>query len=211
VQAAHPSPPEPVQALLFDLGRVVIDIDFGRVLAAWARSSGLATPPAAVAHDSAYQQHEVGTLSAEDYFRHLRGTLGLDCDDAAMRDGWNQVFLAPIEETVAMIRAVRGRIPCHAFSNTNATHLAQMRRAYPEVLDLFGTVFASHEIARRKPDPQAFAHLAQALGIAPRQVLFFDDLQDNVAGARACGMQAVWVRSPADVRAALIAQGLLAD
>lgn len=198
-----------VRTLLFDLGGVAIDIDFGRVLASWAQASQLAVPPAAMAHDSAYEQHEVGALSAQDYFAHLRGTLGLRCDDEAMRHGWNQVFVAPIAETVEMIRAVRARVPCHAFSNTNGTHLAELQRAFPQVLALFGTVFTSHEIARRKPDPASFAHVAQALGLPPREVLFFDDLAPNVDGARAAGMQAVLVRSPADVRAALAAHGLL--
>lgn len=196
-----------IRALLFDLGRVVIDIDFGRVLASWAQSSQLAAPPAAVAHDSAYEQHEVGALSAQDYFAHLRRTLCLDCDDEAMRHGWNQVFVAPIAETVDMIRAVRSRVPCHAFSNTNATHMEEMQRAFPAVLALFGTVFLSHEIARRKPDPEAFRHVAQALGLPPQDILFFDDLEANVEGARAVGMPAVLVRGPADVRAALQAHG----
>jgi putative hydrolase of the HAD superfamily len=35
------------------------------------------------------------------------------------------------------------------------------------------------------------------------RVLFFDDLAENVEGARAAGMQAVQVRSPVDVAAAL--------
>lgn len=198
-----------IQALLFDLGRVVIDIDFDRVLAAWARAANLPARPGPVTHDSAYRQHEVGALSAQDYFAHLRRTLQLQCDDDAVRDGWNAVFVQPIAATVDLIRAARERVPCYAFSNTNATHLAEMQRAFPEVLALFRTVFASHEIARRKPDAEAFGHVLQAMRLPAQHVLFFDDLAENVAGAQACGMQAVLVRGPADVRNALIAHGVV--
>ena len=128
----------------------------------------------------------------------------------AVRDGWNSVFVRPIPDTVDLIRAARERLPCYAFSNTNATHLAEMWRAFPEVLALFRTVFTSHEIARRKPDTEAFRHVLEAMQLAAPDVLFFDDLAENVAGARACGMQAVLVRSPGDVRAALLEHGIVA-
>ena len=52
-------------------------------------------------------------------------------------------------------------------------------------------------------DPRA---AAVGIGAAPEHVLFFDDLQENVAAARAAGLQAVLVRTPADVREALAAR-----
>ena len=199
-----------IQALLFDIGRVVIDIDFDRVLAAWARASNLPTPPGPVTHDDAYKQHEVGALSAQDYFTHLRHTLQLQCDDAAVRDGWNSVFVRPIPDTVDLIRAARERLPCYAFSNTNATHLAEMWRAFPEVLALFRTVFTSHEIARRKPDTEAFRHVLEAMQLAAPATFSARSSKNSTSGARACGMQAVLVRSPGDVRAALLEHGIVA-
>ena len=55
----------------------------------------------------------------------------------------------------------------------------------------------------RKPDRAAFEHVAREIGVPAGRVLFFDDLEENVEGARATGMQAVLVRSPADVAEAL--------
>jgi glucose-1-phosphatase len=51
----------------------------------------------------------------------------------------------------------------------------------------------------------------QAIGLPAPQVLLFDDLQPNVQAARALGLQAVLVRSPEDVRAALAARRLIAS
>lgn len=50
-----------------------------------------------------------------------------------------------------------------------------------------------------KPDPQAFAMGAEALGCAPGEIVFLDDMPWNVVGAQKAGMTAVEVdlRSPA--------------
>ncbi|QJW85440.1 HAD-IA family hydrolase [Ramlibacter terrae] len=84
-----------------------------------------------------------------------------------------------------------------------------MQRAFPEVLAKFRHVFASHEMGHRKPQPEAFRHVLDAIGVAADEVLFFDDTQENVDGARACGLEAVLVRSPRDVWQGLAAAGLL--
>lgn len=203
--------PAPVRALLFDIGRVVIDIDFGRAFAAWQPASRLSVEEIRLAYrqDDAYNRHETGELAAAQYCAHLREALQLECDDAAVLAGWNAIFVAPVAGTVALIDRVRGRLPCYAFSNTNAAHLDEMRRAFPEVLARFTHVFASNEIGHRKPQPASFDHVVERMGCAPADVLFFDDLAENVDGAAARGLQAVLFRSPDDVRAALAERGLL--
>jgi putative hydrolase of the HAD superfamily len=202
----------PVQVLLFDLGRVVVDIDFERAFAHWAPHSRHA--PAALRElfqfDEPYQRHETGHLEADAYFAHLRELLALECDEATLRAGWNTILVAPIPPTLALIDQVRGRLPCHAISNTNAVHLAHMRSAFPGMLERFEHVFASNEIGHRKPHPEAFRHVVRAVGVQPQQALLFDDLPSNIDGARACGLQAVLVRGPEDVRQALLERGLLA-
>ncbi|GGK38565.1 haloacid dehalogenase [Deinococcus malanensis] len=50
--------------------------------------------------------------------------------------------------------------------------------------------FASCTVGYRKPDPQYFAEVTRRLGVAPEQIVFWDDNADNVASARAAGWQA---------------------
>ena len=47
--------------------------------------------------------------------------------------------------------------------------------------------------------------MTDAIGLAPGSILFFDDLAENVEGARAAGMQAVQVHGIEDIRQALTA------
>jgi putative hydrolase of the HAD superfamily len=70
-------------------------------------------------------------------------------------------------------------------------------------------VFASHQIGQRKPHPAAFDFVLREIGVPAPEVLLFDDLPANVEAAQALGLQAVLVRSPADVRQALLAAGVL--
>lgn len=200
-----------VRAVLFDLGNVVVAIDFDRALAAWAAHSRM--PPERLREtfcwDEPFLQHETGRLTDERYFAHLRQVLQLDCDDATIEAGFNAILVAEIEETTRLVEQVRRRARCYAISNTNGAHMAQMRRAFPQLLPRFDHVFASHEIGHRKPQPAAFEHVLREIGVAAREVLLFDDLAANVEGARALGMQAVLVRGPSDVRDGLALRGLL--
>lgn len=204
-----PPPPVPARAVLFDLGGVVLDIDFGRALAAWQRHSRLA--PDALRErfgfDEPYERHETGALPAVGYFAHLRELLELDCDAAAVQAGFNAILVGEIADTAGLLERVR--VPCYAISNTNAVHLAEMERIVPQLLRRFTRVFASHEIGHRKPHPESFRHVLHEIGLPPPEVLLFDDLRANVDGARAVGLQAVLVTTPADVRAALEERGLL--
>ena len=200
-----------VGAVLFDLGGVILSIDFDRALAAWAPHSRLSPERLRETFhwDEPFLQHETGKLSNEGYFAHLRQALELDCDAATVQAGFNAILVAEIEETTRLVAQVRRRVPCYAISNTNDAHMAEMRRAFPALLPRFDRVFASHEIGHRKPQPAAFDHVLREIGLPAAQVLLFDDLPANIEGARALGLQAVLVRSPADVRDALAERGLL--
>ena len=200
-----PFEPTRVRALLFDLGGVLFDFDFAHALDHWAPLSMLSREAlgGAFVFDEAYQRHERGEISAEQYFDSLRQSLQLAASDTQMAAGWNAIFRAEITPTLDAVQAARARFPCYAFTNTNATHHATWRAAYPQVEASFDRVFASSEIGLRKPERAAFTHVCAAIGKAPAEVLFFDDLLENAQGAIAVGMQAVQVRSPEDVRAAL--------
>jgi HAD superfamily hydrolase (TIGR01509 family) len=199
----------PAQALLFDLGGVLINIDFNRAFEHWQTFSGLSLEDirARFSFDEAYEQHERGEITADAYFAHLVQQLELRHDHAAIARGWNAIFTGEIRETLTLVRAARAHLPCYAFSNSNTVHRAAWSALYPDVVQAFDRIFVSSDIGLRKPERRAFEHIAGAVGLPVNELLFFDDLADNVAGARAAGLQAVWVRSPADVRAALAALG----
>jgi putative hydrolase of the HAD superfamily len=202
-------PPAP-QALLFDLGGVLIDIDFGRALSAWAASSALplAELQRRFRFDEQYERHERGEIGAHAYFDHLRATLQLTASHEEVARGWNAIFVGEISAARAAVAAARKSLPCFALTNTNAAHMACWSRRFPEVVGAFDRIFASHEMGLRKPERAVFEHICRATGVAPASFVFFDDLPDNVAAAARAGFQTVLVRSAGDVCSALDGLGL---
>lgn len=203
--------PRRVEALLFDMGGVVIDIDFDRAFRNWERQSRLSFNEIRTrfSMDAAYERHERGEINASEYFDHLRDELALEGSDEDIALGWNAIYVDEITDTLNAILSVRDKLPCFAFTNSNPTHQCAWMTAYPAVVAAFDRVFVSSELRLRKPERAAFDAIAEATGVRSPAILFFDDTEENVEGARAAGLQAVHVQAPSDVTRALSAIGAL--
>jgi epoxide hydrolase-like predicted phosphatase len=64
------------------------------------------------------------------------------------------------------------------------------RATFP-IDDLFEEVVDSSHVGMRKPDREIYALTCERMGIAPEDAVFVDDNRENVAAARAFGMEAV--------------------
>ncbi len=202
--------PESVEVLLFDIGGVVIDVDFGRCMASWAESAGVDVVEISsrFTFDSAYEEHERGNLAIDGYLDSLRRSLGVDLTDTQLLHGWNDIYLGCNQEVVELLRLAEDRFGLYAFTNSNPTHRAVCEARFGSELDVFTRVFSSFRIGHRKPDREAFEHVVAAIGVSPSSVLFFDDSIENVDGAIGAGLQAVHVATPESVRASLDQLGI---
>lgn len=196
--------------LLFDLGRVVLNIDFNRVVATWAGHAGC-EPSHLVGRfspDEAWRRHERGEISDAAFFESLRASLGIDITDVQFLEGWNAIFAGEMPGIGAMLARAGARLPLYAFSNTNDAHVEHFSQHYADVLGHFREIYLSSTIGLRKPDAAAYDHVVKAIGVPASRILFFDDSAENIAGARARGLSAVHVRSPDDIATALAALGI---
>ena len=202
--------PASADALLFDLGRVVLDIDFNKALACWAGHAGC-TPAdlaARFVRAEAYRHHEVGQIDDAAYFESLRQSLEIRLSDAQLLQGWNAIFVGEMPGISALLARASQSLPLYAFSNTNNAHVEYFPVAYADVLGHFREMFLSSTIGLRKPDAAAYDHVVKAIGVPASRIVFFDDLAENIDGARARGLTAVHVTSPDDVAKTLAGLGI---
>jgi glucose-1-phosphatase len=202
--------PGSADALLFDLGRVVLDIDFSKALACWAGRAGceVAHLTERFAPDKSFKRHETGEISDAEFFAGLRASMGIELSDAQFLEGWNAIFVGEMPGIARHLARAAERVPVYAFSNTNGAHVEHFSVAYAGVLGHFREMFLSSAIGLRKPDAAAYDHVVTAIGVPASRIVFFDDSAENIEGARSRGLTAVHVTSPDDVAEALAALGL---
>ena len=202
-----------VDALLFDLGGVVIDVEWRRVFQAWADAARVPLERIATrfAFDEPYEAHERGDIGPDEYCAHLRDALGVALGDDELLAGWNSLFVGPVPGVTALLDRLARSYPLYAFSNTNRAHVAHWRPRYGELLQPFAAVYCSCDIGARKPDAAAFLEVAKRIDVAAERIGFFDDTEVNVSGARQAGLLARQVHSATDIRQALREFGVRLD
>ena len=202
--------PGDADALLFDLGRVVLKIEFEKALACWAGHAGCPSSEIAArfVRDESYKHHETGSISDEAYFDSLRRALGITISDDQFLEGWNSIFAGEMDGIAPLLARAALHLPLYVYSNTNRAHVAYFTKIHAETLKPFRKLYYSSTIGHRKPDAAGFDHVAKAMGVPAPRIVFFDDLAEKVESARACGLKAVHVRSSRDVADALDALGI---
>ncbi len=162
--------PGDADALLFDIGRVVLDIDFDKAVECWAAHAGR-TPSdiaARFVRGETYRHHEAGKISDADYFDSLRTALGVQLTDEQFLEGWNAIFAGEMPDIARLLRRAAEKMPLYAFSNTNRAHVEYFSKTYAGLLGHFRELYLSSTIGLRKPDAAAYDHVVAAIGVPAR-------------------------------------------
>lgn len=191
--------------VVFDLGGVVV-----RICRSWKEAcerTGLpfhelaATPANIGERKAVVRLHEVGAIGDEEYFERIAATTAGLYTPACVRTLHDAWITGEYEGAGGLIDDLHALgVPTGILSNTNAYHWRQMvEPAGPSGASRFPSVqrprhpHASHLLGLAKPDPAIFDAFCRATGCPAHRVVFFDDLADNVAGARGAGWDAVQI------------------
>lgn len=141
--------------------------------------------------DSMVARFEKGLVEKDEFEVHLAGLLSEDLHEPLDPTDLIARMLEDVRIDRAMVTAVRAArgagIRTALLSNSWGVDY------YPRELleELFEEVVISGEVAMRKPDPDAYLHTAERLGLRPEECLFVDDHDDNIEAAKRVGMRAV--------------------
>src|SRR6202035_5058135 len=105
--------PGAADALLFDLGRVVLDIDFDKAVACWAAHAGCEPAQLAgrFARGALYQRHERGEISDAEFFAGQCASMGIELSDAQFLEGWNAIFAGERPGIASLLARASNRLP----------------------------------------------------------------------------------------------------
>ncbi|CCJ77374.1 glucose-1-phosphatase [Cronobacter muytjensii] len=181
---------------IFDLGNVIVDIDFNRVLGVWSDFSRvpLANLRQSFSMGEPFYQHERGELSDEDFAKALCEEMALPLSFEQFSTGWQAVFVGLRPEVITIMQQLREQgHRVVVLSNTNRLHTTYWPEQYPEVRAAADTIYLSQEMGMRKPEPEIFQKVLEQEGFSARDAVFFDDNEANIDGARKAGITSILV------------------
>lgn len=181
---------------IFDLGNVIVDIDFNRVLGAWSDLGRvpLATLKSRFQMDENFSQHERGEISDEQFAAKMCEQLDLALSFEQFATGWQAVFVGIRPEVIKIMHKLReqgDRVVI--LSNTNRLHCEFWPTEYPEVKSAADKIYLSQEMGMRKPEPEIYQRLLNEEDVSAQDAIFLDDNLANVEAARALGIHSVHV------------------
>lgn len=181
-----------VRAVVFDIGGVLeITPDTGW-RARWADALDLSVDDLEARIREPAFAGSRGHITLESFVGEIQAALGLDDDQAAafMDDVWTQYLGTLNEDLLTYFSGLRSRVRTGILSNSfvGAREREQALYGFEDHCD---TIVYSHEEGLMKPDPAFYAVVCERLGVQPDEVVFLDDQEACVEGARAVGMHAL--------------------
>ena len=198
-----------IDAILFDLGGVVIELAGVEKMLEW--SAGIDSTDELWRrwlHSDAVRRFETGASGRDAFAREVVAEFGVPVPPDEFLAAFTWWPRAVLPGALELLARLRGRYRLASVSNTNEIHWQRFADAWS--LDAaFDHNFPSHLVGKLKPDADYFAHVMAAVGVPADRVLFVDDNAINVAAAARFGLHARRVVGVDGARQALRELGLL--
>jgi putative hydrolase of the HAD superfamily len=198
-----------IKAVIFDLGQVVIPFDFRNWYARLEALTGMPASeiPARLRSTGLVTRFESGEIEPRDFAREVSGHLNLNTTYDQFCEIWSSIFLPHTLVGEEMLRGLASRYRLVLLSNTNVIHFEMVSRNYP-LLQHFHSRILSYEVKAMKPAPLIYEKAVEAAGCGASECFFADDMEENVAGAKRQGIDAVQFRFEAQIAEELRKRGV---
>ena len=174
--------------LIFDMGGVLVHLDWDRVCDPLARLSDQSADVVLkeVVNGPIVKYAMMGLIGPQQFHETLCQRLSISLGYDEFAEIWVRLLSAN-EEIVPLIDSLKTQYRLVLASNTDRIHFAFCSKHF-NVLQRFSTFFLSYEMGLLKPDPAFFHDVLAGLGTAPEECVFVDDRLENVEAARSVGI-----------------------
>ena len=180
-----------IKALIFDLGRVLVNVDYAEGYARMAERSGLAPGEIQRRFEASnlLVPYETGSLTSAEFAARVCDLLGVTMSFEEFGELWYSVFHQGAIVSEELLAALHARYRMVLLSNTSELHFVMLRERLPQ-LRHFDAYTLSYEVHAHKPAEAIYRDAVAKAGCAAGECFFTDDVEAYVAAARALGLQA---------------------
>ncbi|MDH3708245.1 MAG: HAD family phosphatase [Cyclobacteriaceae bacterium] len=197
-----------IKNIIFDLGNVIIDLDFPATFQCFSELSGLS--PHEVKDRTQglmfFVEYEKGLISSQVFREQVRELLGLSVEDHQIDRAWNSMLGGIPAERLQLLKDLQPHFRTFALSNTNEIHvqefnniIARSTGSVQSFMDHFEKVYYSCHMKMRKPEAQIYQKVLHEQNLRPQETLFIDDNLSNIESASSLGVRTVHLTNPGDL------------
>lgn len=201
-----------MKAIVFDLGKVLVDFDYGiaaRRIAARSRAT-MDIAQFFIEHSPVLYRYEVGLINTEQFYEDVRERTGFLGDLQEFGQFFGDIFtpIPPMVELHASFRRVG--FPTFIFSNTNELAIGHISTNFSFYAN-FDAYVLSYKEGAMKPDGKIYEAVERETRCAGDDILYIDDRPENIATGVARGWRTICHESPEKTQAAVVKLGLLPE
>ncbi len=188
-----------VEAVVFDLGKVLVDFDYGIAARRLAENSSSTCGEIRTVIDQSplLFRYESAAISTQEFFNEVKTRIGYRGAFDRFAACFGDIF-TEIPEMIGLHARLRTEgVPTYILSNTNDIAVHHIRRRFPFFAHFTGYIF-SYECSALKPHPPIYQATEHMTGCRGAEILFLDDKPENVEAAAQRGWQTICHTSPTE-------------
>lgn len=180
------------KAVVFDLGKVLVDFDFQVFARRLAKNADLSSAEimTQVVESKLLEDYEYGRISSAEFFEQAKRRSGYRGDYESFRLVFGQIFSAIPEMIAGQQRLKAAGVPTFVFSNTSEIAIETIQRQF-EFYGGFEGYVLSYEHGFMKPELGLYDVVERVVGLKGGDIAYIDDRNDNVATALGRGWRGI--------------------
>jgi FMN phosphatase YigB (HAD superfamily) len=187
------------KVVVFDLGKVLVDFDYGIAARRLAEKSAASADEVRAVIDQSplLFRYESAQMTTQEFFTEVKARIGFGGDFDEFAAPFGDIF-AELPEMIRLHAEVRARgVPTFILSNTNDIAVSHIRHRFPFFANFDGYIL-SYECSALKPHARIYEITEQRTGCRGAEILFLDDKPENVEAADQRGWQTICHASAAE-------------
>jgi glucose-1-phosphatase len=187
----------PLKNIIFDLGAVLINIDYKKTEAAFIKLGyeNFAEMYNQYSANEIFEKLETGLITNEAFYKTIIGLNKKTITASQIKQAWNEILLDWRKDSLDFLKSLSSHYNLFLLSNTNSIHQEEFLDSLKKQTNisdfnsLFSKAYYSHEIHLRKPNEDIFEFVTINAGINKSETLFIDDSYNNIATAKKLGFK----------------------
>ncbi|WP_236974716.1 HAD-IA family hydrolase [Membranihabitans maritimus] len=204
-----------VSVLIFDFGNVIIDIDMSKTFSKLSTLLDFDLNSLLTDKENLFIRYEMGLISTEAFLNDLIRRSNKPTQANEIVSIWNAILLGIPKERIDLLLELRKQYSIYILSNTNDLHIQWVHRYLKREFKLenfersiLHNAFYSHHLKTRKPRNEIYEKVHSKIDKPKDEVLFLDDLEENVKAAQTFGWNAFHHPAQGDLKESLSKNGV---